>query len=50
MQKDKKYFYKRHCVREYLLAKAIYNKDKAIFDNKYIPRIIDTYMLMANTK
>ena len=50
MQKDKKYFYKRHCVREYLLAKAIYNKDKTIFDNKYIPRIIDTYMLMANTK
>lgn len=50
MQKDKKYFYKRHCVREYLLAKAIYNKDKTIFDEKYIPRIIDTYMLMANTK
>ena len=53
VDKDKEALYKKHCVREYLLAKAIYNKDKTIktiFDEKYIPRIIDTYMLMVNTK
>lgn len=53
VEKDKEALYIKHCVREYLLAKAIYNKDKTIktiFDEKYIPRIIDTYMLMANTK
>ena len=50
VEKDKEALYKKHCVREYLLAKAIYNKDKTIFDKKYVPRIIDTYMLMANTK
>ena len=50
VEKDKEALYKKHCVREYLLTKAIYNKDKTIFNKKYVPRIIDTYMLMANTK
>ena len=41
--------YKTHCVREYLLAKKIYEQDDSIFKNKYIPRLVDTYMLIANS-
>lgn len=46
---DKEEEYVRHCVREYLLAKAIHNKAKFDFGDKYIPRLIDTYMLIANS-
>ena len=41
--------YKTHCVREYLLAKKIYQQDSSIFQGKYIPRLIDTYVLIANS-
>ena len=41
--------YKTHCVREYLLAKEIHQRDSAIFKDKYIPRLIDTYVLIANS-
>ena len=47
--------YVKHCVREYLLAKEIKdfckrnNINDNIFDGKYIPRVIDTYMLIANS-
>ena len=39
--------YIMHCAREYILATYIYNKDD--FGDRYVPRIIDTFMLMANT-
>lgn len=47
--------YATHCIREYLLAKAIYkfhsenNLSDDIFADKNIPRVIDTYMLIANS-
>lgn len=41
--------YVKHCVREYLLAKEINNKCNNIFKDKYIPRVVDTYMLIANS-
>ena len=41
--------YKTHCVREYLLAKEIHQRDSSIFQGKYIPRLIDTYVLIANS-
>lgn len=47
--------YAIHCIREYLLAKEINdfckrnNSSDNIFKNKYIPRVIDTYMLIANS-
>lgn len=41
--------YVKHCIREYLLATEIYKKDNKAFENKYIPRVIDTYMLIANS-
>ncbi len=45
-EKEREYI--RHCVREYLLAKKI--NDKYTFGEKYVPRLIDTYMLIANSK
>ncbi|MGN0501153.1 MAG: hypothetical protein ACI4HK_08450 [Ruminococcus sp.] len=49
---DKSEEYSTHCVREYLLAREIKKASPKIFDgeNTYIPRLIDTYMLMTNTK
>lgn len=46
---DKEKEYVQHCVREYLLAKAIYKIDNSVFEDKFIPRQIDTYMLIANS-
>lgn len=42
--------YATHCIREYFLAKEI-NKEykEGIWEGKYIPRVIDTYMLIANS-
>ncbi len=42
--------YTTHCIREYFLAKEINNNYNDIFKNKYIPRVVDTYMLIANSK
>lgn len=44
--------YITHCVREYLLAREIKKASPKIFDgeNIHIPRLIDTYMLMTNSK
>lgn len=49
---DKSEEYITHCVREYLLAREIKKASPKIFDGEdtYIPRLIDTYMLMTNTK
>lgn len=51
---DKSEEYITHCVREYLLAREIKKASPKIFDGKdkdiYIPRLIDTYMLMTNPK
>lgn len=42
--------YKTHCVREYLLAKKIVTESNFEFNEKlYIPRQLDTYMLIANS-
>lgn len=44
--------YIKHCVREYLLAIKIKNSiknDKNVNFGTYIPRVIDTYMLIANS-
>lgn len=49
---DKSEEYITHCVREYLLAREIKKASPKIFDGEdtYIPRLIDTYMLMTNPK
>lgn len=36
--------YASHCVMEYLLAKKLHERG-VNFDGKYIPRMIDTYLL-----
>ena len=41
--------YATHCIREYFLAKEINNRCNNIFKDKYIPRVVDTYMLIANS-
>lgn len=46
---DKEYDYIKHCVNEYILAKEINNANPDIFKDKYIPRLIDTYVLIANS-
>lgn len=46
---DKEYDYIKHCVNEYILAKEINNANPEIFNKKYIPRLIDTYVLIANS-
>lgn len=40
--------YVKHCVREYLVAAEINENCNNIFKDKYIPRVVDTYMLVAN--
>lgn len=45
--------YIKHCVREFLLATKINDSiknDKNVKFGTYIPRVIDTYMLIANSK
>ena len=42
--------YVTHCIREYLLAKAINENCNDIFKDKHIPRVVDTYLLVANSK
>lgn len=46
---DEEYDYIKHCVNEYILAKEINNANPDIFKGKYIPRLIDTYVLIANS-
>lgn len=46
---DAEYDYIKHCVNEYILAKEINNANPDIFKGKYIPRLIDTYVLIANS-
>ncbi len=49
---DPRMKYIKHCVREYLLATKIKNSiknDANVKFGTYIPRVIDTYMLIANS-
>ena len=46
---DEEYDYIKHCVNEYILAEEINNANPDIFKDKYIPRLIDTYVLIANS-
>ena len=42
--------YARHCIKEYLLAKKIVTERNFRFNEElYIPRQLDTYMLIANS-
>lgn len=41
--------YVKHCIHEYLLAGMLIKANPDLFKGKYIPRQLDTYMLIANS-
>lgn len=48
--KGEERLYARHCIKEYLLAKKIVTESNFRFNEQlYIPRQLDTYMLIANS-